>query len=294
MPKVSVIVPVYNVEKYLRQCIECLLNQTLKEIEIILVNDGSTDNSLLICQEYAAKDKRVKLVSKENGGQSSARNYGLEFVNSEYVGFVDSDDWVSPNFYETLYEAITKNRCDIAATSAIRKYNYRQTYRYHYSEEFVANTLEEKIKTANIPKCCYIWNKLYKTELVKENLFKEQVFYEDVLWLPNIIKRADKVVFTPGGMYYYRANFNSTVKAKQTPKKQLDYFNAQKELIHFFEENGLKLTEKQKIITKEKKYIGNLLMIKIKEFGYTKFYYLFGFILLCKITKYPKVEVFHG
>lgn len=294
MPKVSVIVPVFNVEKYVGQCLESLINQTLKNIEIIIVNDGSTDKSLSICEEYARKDNRIRVYTKENGGLSSARNYGLQFVSSPYVGFVDSDDWVSENFYEVLYNSITVNDCDISATSAIRKHRNSQKYRFNYKQEVVCETLLDKIKTANIPKCCYVWNKLYKTDLVKKNLLTENSYYEDVLWLPNVIKQANRMVFVPNGLYYYRANANSIVKTRQTEKKELDFYNAQKSLIKFFDDNGIKLTEKQRSVTKKRIYLGNILIMKIKELNYTSCYYLFGFIPVCRLTKYPEVEAYHG
>lgn len=294
MPKVSVIVPVFNVEKYVSQCIESLLQQSLSDIEIIIVNDGSKDNSLSICEEYARKDNHIKIYTKQNGGVSSARNYGLQYVNSPYVGFVDSDDWISENFYEVLYNSITANDCDIAATSAIRMHKNSQKHRFNYEKEVVFEDLINKIQYSNIPKCCYVWNKLYKTELVKNNLFKENSYYEDVLWIPEVIKQANKIVFVPNGLYYYRANANSIVKTRQTDKKQLDFYTAQKKLIKFFDDNGIKLTEKQKTITKKRIYISNLLLLKIKEYSYTNIYFLFGFIPVCRITKYPKVEAYHG
>ena len=99
VPKVSIIVPVYKVEKYLRKCIDSIINQTLKDIEIILVDDGSPDNCGKICDEYAAKDTRIKVIHKENGGLSSARNAGMEVAEGEYIGFVDSDDWIESDMY---------------------------------------------------------------------------------------------------------------------------------------------------------------------------------------------------
>ncbi len=294
MPKVSVIVPVFNVEKYVGQCLESLINQTLKDIDIIIINDGSTDNSLSICEEYARKDNRIKVYTKENGGLSSARNYALQFVSSPYIGFVDSDDWVSDNFYEVLYNSITANDCDIAATSAVRKHKHSQKYRFNYEKELVCETLLDKIRNSNVPKCCYVWNKLYKTELVKNNAFKENSYYEDVLWLPEVLKQAHKMVFVPNGLYYYRANANSIVKTRQTEKKELDFYNAQKSLIKFFDDNGIKLTEKQRSVTKRRIYLGNILLMKIKELNYTSCYYLFGFIPVCRVTKYPEVKAYHG
>lgn len=297
MPKVSVIVPVYNVEKFVGTCLESLSNQTLRDIEIIVINDGSTDNSLSICETYARKDNRIKIYTKPNGGLSSARNYAMQFVSSPYIGFVDSDDWVSDNFFEILYNAITKNNCDISVTSAVRVHKHSQKYRFKYEKEVICDDLADfasKIRNANIPKCCYVWNKLYKTELVKNNPFKDNSYYEDVLWIPEVLKQSKRVVFVQNGLYYYRANANSIVKTRPTEKKQLDYYNAQKSIIKFFDDNGIKLTEKQRTITKKRIYLGNILIMKIKELNYTSFYYLFGFIPVCKITKYPEVKAYHG
>ena len=103
---VSIIVPVFNVEKYLRQCLDSILGQTFNQFEVIIVNDGSTDNSGAICQEYEARDNRIVYLEKENGGVSEARNLGLDFATSEYIIFIDSDDWIEPTYVEVLYEKI--------------------------------------------------------------------------------------------------------------------------------------------------------------------------------------------
>lgn len=110
---VSIIVPIYNVEKYLRQCLDSILRQTFRPLEIILVNDGSTDGSDTICQEYAKIDERIVYLKKENGGVSDARNVGLDAVNSDYVLFIDSDDWIEPTYVEVLYEKIEEYQADI-------------------------------------------------------------------------------------------------------------------------------------------------------------------------------------
>ena len=115
MPKVSVIIPVYNTERYLRRCLDSVCNQTLSDIEIICINDCSTDNSLDILKEYADKDKRIKIINfKENKGAAVARNTGIDIVNGEYIGFIDSDDFVDSDFYEKLYNTASENNSDIA------------------------------------------------------------------------------------------------------------------------------------------------------------------------------------
>ena len=118
----SIIVPVYNVENYLIRCLDSLVNQTLKEIEIICINDGSKDNSLNILEEYAKKDSRIIILNQENAGLSAARNAGMEIAKGEYIGFVDSDDWVDLDFFEKLYIAAKNNDCDIAVADFIREH----------------------------------------------------------------------------------------------------------------------------------------------------------------------------
>ncbi len=112
-PLISIIIPVYNVEQYLHRCVDSVLNQTYKNLEIILVNDGSPDNCPFICDEYAKKDKRIIVVHKENGGLSSARNAGLEIVQGEYISFIDSDDWIHENYIEILYKNLHEKKADI-------------------------------------------------------------------------------------------------------------------------------------------------------------------------------------
>ena len=114
MPLISIIIPVYNTEKYLRKCLASVCAQTLKDIEIIVVNDGSTDGSLSIIEEYVAKDKRIKLINEENSGQSSARNLGIEIATGQYIGFVDSDDWIEKEMFEKLFAAAEKEKADVA------------------------------------------------------------------------------------------------------------------------------------------------------------------------------------
>ena len=134
-PKVSIIVPVYNVENYLIDCLDSLINQTLKEIEIILINDGSTDNSLKIINLYAQYDSRIKIIDQENKGPSSARNRGLDVSQGEFISFIDSDDWIDNDFIEKLYLSALNNNCDIATATIIRKRRFAQKYRMHYTNE---------------------------------------------------------------------------------------------------------------------------------------------------------------
>lgn len=291
-PKISIIVPAYNVEKYIEECLSSLLKQTFKDFEVIIINDGSSDLTPDIVNVFQHCDKRFKLISQNNQGLSSARNTGLNNVQSQYVTFVDSDDWVSENYLEGLYSAITKNDCDIAVATIIRKRPKSQKYRVHYTEEKVYETLQEKIDICDIPRCCYVWNKLYKVDLIKDKKFQEGKFFEDVLWIPEIIKASGKLVTVPNIQYYYQVTKGSIVKTT-SKKKQNDSYNAKKYIIKFFDENNLTVSQNKRIITKEIKYFLGIPWLRIKEFGNTEIYYLFDFFKLISKKEMLNKRVCH-
>lgn len=281
MPKISVIVPVYNTEAYLDKCLTSLINQTLSDIEIICINDGSTDNSLNILEKYAKEDSRIKIITQENSGQSIARNNGIKNATSEYIGFIDSDDYIDLEFYEKLYNAAKNNDADISCATIIRKRSNSEKYRIHYKQENVYTSLKEKLEACFIPKCCYVWNKIYRSGLIKDYPFTKGVYFEDILWIPEVLKKANKLVSVPGINYYYMVNKNSTVK-KPTPKKQQDSYNAKKYIIDFYNNNNLKLSKKDRTLTKSIKYLFNIPIMKTKEFEQTETTYIFGFLPILK------------
>jgi len=290
MTKISIIIPVYNVEKYLKDCLNSIINQTFKDIEIICINDGSTDDSLNILLEYANFDKRIKIINQSNFGVSHARNQGIETAQGEYISFVDSDDWVDTNYFENLYDAITRHNADIACSTIIRKRQRHQKYRVHYTKENVYSFLQEKIDACNVPKCCYVWNKLYRTSLVKNAKFRERVYFEDVLWTPQILKDSYKLVTVPNINYYYRVNNNSIVKKLPSKKKQEDSYNSKKYIINFFDENNLYLSDKARTINHSIKYFYGIPILKIKEFYNVQKMYLFGFFPIYSKTIKDKIS----
>lgn len=208
---VSIIVPIYNVEPYLKKCIDSIINQTLKDIEIILVNDGSTDNCGQIIDEYAKKDKRIIAINKENGGQSSARNMGLDIAKGKYVGFVDSDDSIDSEMYGLLYNGIEESRADVCVCG-------RQAYsedgelvnKIEIQDELIYfnnNVVEDYIVDRLFYKhTVVVWNKLYKKEIIdKNNIRFEDVSYvgsEDALFNFQVlchgkkIKSVNKICYT--------------------------------------------------------------------------------------------------
>lgn len=281
-PKVSIIIPAYNVENYITECLLSIVKQTLKDIEIIVINDGSTDNTGELISEFAQLDPRINYISQSNSGQSATRNLGLKIAKGEYISFVDSDDWIDNHFLEKLYNSAISNDCDIAIATIIRKRKHFQKYRVLYREEKICVNLNEKIKACDIPHCCYVWNKIYKRKLLENSDFLVGRYYEDVLWLPEIIKKAKKIVTVPNINYYYRVNASSTVKSVQSLKKQEDAYLAKKFICEFFEENGLELSKKYKKLTRRIYYILHLPVLKIKEYKQCQLFYLFGILPIYK------------
>lgn len=278
MPKVSIIVPIYNVEKYLAKCLDSLVNQTLKDIEIICINDGSTDNSLEILKTYALRDSRIKIIDKQNEGLSVTRNIGMSIATGDYIGFIDSDDWVDLDFYEKLYLAISSNDVDIACATIVRKRENSSKYRVFYKEQRIYEILEDKLNAINCPKCSYVWNKLYKADKIKNIPFKRGIYFEDVFWTLEVLKRTNKIITVNGANYYYRVNSKSIVKNVKDIKRQLDFYNSQKFLVKFYAENGIKLDKKYQNITKEIKYLWNIPILKVKERQTVRTYLLFSCI----------------
>ena len=275
---VSIIVPIYNTQDYIERCLNSLINQTLKAIEIICVNDGSTDDSLKILEEFAKVDDRIIVLTQENAGVSVARNAGLNIAKGEYIGFIDSDDWIDLDYYENLYNTAIRNDCEIAVTNVVRKKESTQKYKIKYDSEQVYEDLQKKLNICDIPNCCYTVNKIYKSEIIKDLKFKEGVLFEDVLWLPEIIKGCNKLVTVPSIVYYYWVNNNSIVRSKSTPKRELDSYNAKKYIVQFFDENNLELSKKERNITKSIKYLFNIPILKIKEYNNNETCYLFSFL----------------
>lgn len=277
-PTVSVIVPCYNVEKYIEECLASLVKQTFKNIEIICINDGSSDLTLQILNAFSESDKRITVINQENKGVSVAKNRGLEIAKGDFITFLDSDDWLDNDYIEKMYNAITANSCDIAVSGMIRKRPNSQKYRLHYENEKVYFNLQEKINILRIPICCYICGKLFKKELIKDSLLKAGVYFEDVLWIPEIIKKAKGLVTVPDTYYYYRVNNCSIVKGKQTDKKLLDSYKAHKYIIEFFKTNNLSISKKYEHVTRKIIYFCNIPLVKIKEYQNKQLFYFLGFL----------------
>lgn len=215
MTLVSVIVPVYNVENYMRKCIDSILNQTYTNLEIILVDDGATDHSAAICDEYAQIDHRIKVVHKQNGGLASARNAGLTVATGEYIAYVDSDDWVELEFIETLLACCKDNN----AQMSICRYSDRfdeMPYEHTEKSYTMVWTGKDAVRHRVLDESKYCistcaWNKFYSAELIKGMQFPEGKYYEDIVYGIEAMLKSDQVAYTNVSLYYYRCNRQGSI-----------------------------------------------------------------------------------
>lgn len=245
MAKVSIIVPVYNVEKYIEKCLNSLVNQTLEDIEIILVNDGSTDKSQTIIEQYQKKYPDViKAYSTKNGGAAKARNYALEHVTGEYIGFVDSDDYISEEMYEKLYNQAKKENADIVCCNYYRvkmekKFNKMNFGNKNILKEDVFNKsiYESKLLFDEVP---YLWNKIFKTEMIKSNHFafdNELRIYEDLLFTYKAFAKANKISRVEEALYFYIVAREGALTQILT-EKRFDIFKMYERLTAYYKEIG--------------------------------------------------------
>ena len=235
--KLSVIVPVYNTSRYLEKCLNSLLNQTLDNMEIIVVNDGSTDDSEEIIRKYESdyKDKII-FINKKNGGQGSARNIGIKCAKGEYIGFVDSDDFVDKNTFKEMYEEATKNDSDIVIC-ALNDYfeKNKETKEIHLN-------LKENvdIKEALVNSIPSVVNKIYKKDLIINNklLFDENIWYEDFPYSMQLIVNAKKINYIDKCYYYYFHRIKSTMH-NENIEKNLDILKAFDILVKYLKEKDM-------------------------------------------------------
>lgn len=218
-PRISIIVPVYNIEEYLPRCIESILNQTYTNLQLVLVDDGSKDKSGEICDSYAKLDNRVIVVHKENGGSSSARNVGIQTATGDYLGFVDSDDYIEPDMYEKMVTAIRENGCNIVqvARDEEDEEGNKLPDVCQMPEKIMTYSSEEFLKELLLHKGdCSFCTKLLKQDLFFGNQFPEGVLNEDFHLLVKLLKQGEKIVSLPycGYHVFYRIGSNTRKKDK--------------------------------------------------------------------------------
>lgn len=232
MIKVSVVVPVYNVEKYLERCLKSLVNQTLKEIEIVVVNDGATDNSQKIIDKFSEQyPQKVINVIKENGGLSDARNYGIPYCSGEYIGFVDSDDYIDFRMYELLYMSANKNNSDMVTC------DYYMVYGDDNLKRVSSRDFKSRKDMLIAPKAA-AWNKIYRRSLLIENglTFPKGLIYEDTMFYAKFVPYVDVVSYVSEPLVFYVQRIGSIANTQGIKTQQIfDIFSG---IVLYYKENG--------------------------------------------------------
>lgn len=235
-PLISIIIPVYNGGQYLRPCLDSVLNQTCQEWELLLIDDGSTDDSGAVCDEYAA-DSRVTVVHKQNGGQAAARNDGMAMAHGQFISFVDCDDWLEPDMYATMMATLDREDADIVISG------YTEEYK-DYSKEVNTDGMEVTYEAQEALKMVlqgrigsYLWSMLFRREVVQERM-PDLNPYEDHATIFKWISHARRVVVMPRAFYHYRQLGNSSLHS-YNPKNGNHFFLAIKERYHYIAEHHL-------------------------------------------------------
>ena len=263
---ISIVVPIYNVEKYLNECIDSIIAQTYKNIEIILVDDGSPDSCPVICDNWKEKDYRVKVIHKENGGLSDARNVGIENAKGNYICFIDSDDYVEKNYVEELYNKIVTEEVKISQCGI--KYvddNHQIIKNVGYKNNCVlpGRKVIEDSCDKHFTENEVVWNRLYDINLFKNLKFPKGKLHEDEYITYKLLYNEEKIAIVSNCLYNYRQSDNSIMRSNYSLKRFYDFLEAYKEKIDYFK-NKKDIVIHDMVI---KSYLSNLsnIYIKIKK-----------------------------
>lgn len=324
-PKISVIIPVYNVEKYLNKCIDSVLSQTYTNFELILIDDGSTDSSSRICDEYAQKDNRVIVVHKKNGGVSAARNMGLELSKGEYITFVDSDDYVDADFFEVALKEIVENNADVFVSGLTMEYynNGHIVKEQQYGIErdciYITKELLEAWAKEEFPSICMCgpWCKLYKSKTIKNKVeFNESMSLgEDTYFNLDVLLGVEKLFFSKCVFYHYRRENENSLFSRlhkniyeilqsvyekrrnvmvknECGKDSFDFlekiyfYDLTGNLIKVFQHKGKTTKKERKVFVKKIALDANVRKLKIKQINRIRFKLI---LLLLKLKMYNSI-----
>jgi glycosyltransferase involved in cell wall biosynthesis len=245
-PLISIIVPVYNSEDYLHQCLGSIISQTLTDFEVIIVDDGSTDNSYTICSDFKSRDQRIRLIKEKNRGPSFARNVALEIAQGEFIGFVDSDDWIEMDMYDCLYRGLTKNDADISICGYYTIDKQGQVKLRHCSPGETVMSTKDLIKEYidwNLIGAA-VWSKLFKKSIFNKIRFPENLKYRvDAYITPMLLGAANKGVHIGLPKYHYRIQTNSVYR-KKFDETKLASVEVEKTLIKYLNENHPELADR--------------------------------------------------
>ena len=238
---ISVIIPVYNVSQYLDKCIQTVIHQTYRNLEIILVDDGSTDDSGRICDEYAEQDKRIKVIHKNNGGLSDARNAGLDLASGDYIGFIDSDDWVDTLYFEKMIELAVDNSLELIVCGSKKTINENEIVEKQALKPKVIDKYNAQMAILyrkNVSS--YVHGKLYKKGLIGLLRFPKNRLFEDITFVWNVVEQIERVGVVEESLYFYRQRADSIVNQKFNVKKM--------DQLYFWEEVAGWVQDKQELL----------------------------------------------
>lgn len=264
--KISVIVPVYKVEAYLKRCVESILNQTYKNLEVILINDGSPDNSGKLCDDFANKDNRVIVIHKKNEGSSCARNAGLDRAKGDYIAFVDSDDHINPSMIETMLNCAIENKLDVVEIIP-KKSNSSTVSDNSFLIQDQVTASKRIIETAAFA----VWRRLYKTSVISDLRFIPKIIHQDVFYTIDVLNRIEQLGFLKRQLYNYNMDNESIIRSKYSLEKITIGIRATEYIINNTQ-NG---TELQQTVN-----------------NYTTHYYTDHYFLLSRNTEFDPNKVF--
>ncbi|MCL2537963.1 MAG: glycosyltransferase [Alphaproteobacteria bacterium] len=282
MKLISVIIPVWNAAEYLPQCLDNIIYQTYKNLEIIIVDDGSPDNSAEIYNRYAAADKRIKIIKQKNSGQSAARNNALRVCHGEYVHFMDADDYINLDYYEKMLDAATATNADIAVGGMISEHANPSVI---FDSHIILSDIGEKALVTRFLENAHVWRYLFrKSFIIDNNLFFEPGrIFEDMILVPRMMKLANRVVTVPSANYYYKNRPASSITENKNPaaiaKRESDKKYAHASRKKFMDENNLgSMLDKKFEDVKFNFIVPGITIAKIRiiDGGKKIKYYLFG------------------
>lgn len=293
---ISIILPVYNVESFLDKCLKSILNQTFKDFELIIVNDGSTDASYEICKKYAKDNKKINLINQENKGVSEARNTGLRHATKNLITFIDSDDWVEKEMLETLYNLYKKENADIS----ICEYSFdkKEKIKYRFNNKKItsynaAKALSILIEDKYINN--YLWGKLYNKRVLNKIEFPKNKYYEDIFVMYKIFNNASKIVKIDSALYHYVQHEKSiTSPVNKDLKKDLGYHEALMSQFNFVIKNTSKVYNYKKAITNiaKKIYKSKKQIIYMSDINSNAFKEINEIITPDLITVFKEIDIF--
>jgi glycosyltransferase involved in cell wall biosynthesis len=294
MPLISVIVPIYNVELYLERCVNSLINQTLQEIEIILVNDGSTDNSEKIMLELTTKDNRIKAFTKINGGLSDARNFGIQHSLGDFLAFVDSDDWIDENMLKKMYELAFLNNCEVVICN-LQKVNehgiaFRKLEQMQLKQNEIVDLKEDFSSFGEIS--WFACNKIFKRKLFDTIEFTKSLHFEDIATIPRLVLKSKKIGFCQEYFYQYFEREGSITR--NFTKKGLDMFKAIQIVETEFQNSDFKSNREEwrrfLILNGFYSFLAYVAQVKDKKLKNEMYLEFTNFISINKISKLEIIE----